>query len=237
MFLTLSISAQSKSLHFNNGSTDEYVTLTGTWISTCTIEAWVNLDSSTGDQQTFFRSGSGDLTLNRMSDGSATYTGWSISGGSIPVGAWTHIVFSSDGTTVNLYVNGTLVSSGAYNGENLQDNTLIGNYTSGTSNLAWAGKVDEVRIWSDVRTGAEINANKDVELVENEAGLFAYYNFNGESGTTLTDRTSGGHNGTLSNMESGNWSTDSPGALPVELTSFTVTSVDGGLMLNYFHLN
>jgi hypothetical protein len=45
------------------------------------------------------------------------------------------------------------------------------------------GKLDELRIWSDVRTAQEIADNMSVELVGDEAGLWLYAKFNND----LTD--------------------------------------------------
>lgn len=40
------------------------------------------------------------------------------------------------------------------------------------------GKIDEVRLWNDVRTEAEIADNKDKELIGNEANLVGYWRLN-----------------------------------------------------------
>ncbi|MEL6561157.1 MAG: LamG-like jellyroll fold domain-containing protein, partial [Bacteroidota bacterium] len=57
--------------------------------------------------------------------------------------------------------------------------------------------MDEVRIWGDIRTEAEINANLFNELTGSEAGLLNYYNFNEAAGTALTDQTAPPENGVL----------------------------------------
>ena len=68
------------------------------------------------------------------------------------------------------------------------------------------GKIDEVRIWDDVRTQAEIQDNMYKELVGNESNLVAYYNFNDGRGTSVLDLTSNDNNGTMTNMDaSSDW--------------------------------
>jgi sugar lactone lactonase YvrE len=74
--------------------------------------------------------------------------------------------------------------------------------------------MDEFRVWNTARTQAQIQANRSVELVGNEAGLLTYYNFNqgtsnGSNIATLSDNQTVGTvlNGTLTNFAlSGNTS-------------------------------
>jgi hypothetical protein len=63
--------------------------------------------------------------------------------------------------------------------------------------------MDEVRIWSTIRTIDEITVNKNKELTGNEPGLMLYYNFNETSGSKLEDLTHNGNNGTLAVYPSG----------------------------------
>ena len=67
------------------------------------------------------------------------------------------------------------------------------------------GQMDDVRFWNVARTGAQIQANMNSELVSNEPGLVAYYKFNSSSGTTVTDSAGSDNNGTLTNMTNSNW--------------------------------
>jgi hypothetical protein len=59
------------------------------------------------------------------------------------------------------------------------------------------GQLDEIRIWKVARTATEISANINKELIGNETGLVAYYKMNQCTGTSLTDNTVNGYNGTL----------------------------------------
>ncbi len=95
---------------------------------------------------------------------------------------WHHTAFTYDGTTLKLYVDGTL------------DGTLtaVGTITTNTSPLdigynsplnayPFIGKIDEVRIWNTVRTLSQIQTAMNSSLLGNEAGLIAYYHFNDNS--------------------------------------------------------
>ena len=105
---------------------------------------------------------------------------------------WHHTAFTYDGTTLKLYVDGTL------------DGTLtaVGTITTNTSpfdigynsplNLyPFIGKIDDVRIWNTTRTGTEIQTSMNGSLLGNESGLVAYYHFNDNSrsgqGRTVTN--------------------------------------------------
>ena len=63
------------------------------------------------------------------------------------------------------------------------------------------GKIDDIRIWNDTRTAAEIRENMHHKLAGNEANLVAYYTFdavttvNGTSGEVADDQTDGTHSG------------------------------------------
>ncbi|MCC7035579.1 MAG: hypothetical protein IT179_22395, partial [Acidobacteria bacterium] len=61
------------------------------------------------------------------------------------------------------------------------------------------GGLDEVRIWNVVRTAAELQAQRTVELAGTEPGLVAYWRFNEGTGTTVADDAPGTLAGTLLN--------------------------------------
>ena len=66
------------------------------------------------------------------------------------------------------------------------------------------GLIDEVRVWNDIRSGAEISANYQQQLTGSEANLVGYWRFNND----LTDETSS--NNTLTNNNSATFNTDTP---------------------------
>lgn len=45
----------------------------------------------------------------------------------------------------------------------------------------WDGRLDDVRMWNDVRTSTEIATNRARELAGNEAGLVAYWKFDNDA--------------------------------------------------------
>ena len=133
----------------------------------------------------------------------------------ITMNQWQHIAVTKDGTEIKMYLDGELIHTESiaattitYNeGTNLRLGARTASCASYFSS-SFNGRIDEVRIWDDVRTAAEIADNKDDELVGNENGLVAYYKMSDGSGTALTDNSSNSNNGTLTNMVTTGSSTD-----------------------------
>jgi len=139
---------------------------------------------------------------------------------SISIGVWTHVAVTYDGSAIKAYVNGILKDTRSYSGalSTTTNNLTLGNRPAG--DRALLGKLDELRIWSDARTATEIQDNMFKVLNGDEANLVAYYTFDHESGTTLSD-FAGDNDGTLTNMAGNEWVT-SP--IPVGVTGVFVNS-------------
>jgi hypothetical protein len=114
---------------------------------------------------------------------------------------WHHVAQSHDGTTWKVYFDGALIYS------------LARSYTNSTGNAINIGKtisnnyyssctVDEIRVWSDVRTAQEIAEYMCRPLQGDESNLVAYYPCNNGGGTTLQDMSANSNNGTLTNSPS-----------------------------------
>ena len=128
---------------------------------------------------------------------------------------WNHVALTvidnGSNLTVYFYINGVK------DGPHTSSQTAISN--GGGSSVAYIsrqgvgcncnfmdGAIDELRVWNDVRTQAEIKANMHIELSGSESNLVAYYNFNDGRGTSVLDLTSNGNNGTMTNMDaSSDW--------------------------------
>ncbi|MFO8000432.1 MAG: LamG-like jellyroll fold domain-containing protein [Marinilabilia sp.] len=142
--------------------------------------------------------------------------GWAVIKDPIAPDQWYHVAMTYQTGTLRLYVNGELKGSSSVGLQTNQKDLYIGGSQNYGNYLR--GAVDEVRIWNVARDQNEINANKDVELAGNEAGLVAYYNFNqgtaGENNPneiTLLDKTANELHGTLNNFslfgDKSNWIT------------------------------
>ena len=143
-----------------------------------------------------------------------------------PLNEWHHIAVTMDNSTkmANMYIDANLVTSRDFSGQSVNTNDYnlqIANYYSG--NYAFEGKIDETVIWNSALTQSQIQAYFNKKLDGNEAGLVGYWNFNDGAGTTLTDQTSSGNDGTIINGAV--WSTD---AAPIDTETNRALSFDGG---------
>ena len=85
------------------------------------------------------------------------------------------------------------------------DNATIGRYPN--ANDVFNGSLDNFEIWNKALTQSEIQSYMTSPPNGNEAGLVGYWNFNEGSGSTVTDLSGNGNDGTINGAT---WSTDSP---------------------------
>lgn len=119
-------------------------------------------------------------------------------GQTVPSLQWTHLaaVYDYSDQTLNLMMNGTLVATKNVTGYRPAAKQPA--ITSATLGDGFAGKLDEVRIWSVALNAGEIQTNRYQMLTGNEGGLVAYYRF--DDGTSYNPAglppigTSGGTN-------------------------------------------
>jgi len=119
---------------------------------------------------------------------------------------WNHVAATVDGTNINLYINGNLVATTPYSGTIGQRMLplTIGS-SAGFAGRGFNGAIDEVRIWNVARTQAEINDNKDVDLMGTEAGLTAYFPMNEGSGLTTANIVNNALNATFTDLDESAW--------------------------------
>ncbi len=122
-------------------------------------------------------------------------------------GNWHHLVYVynkdvSDNGSITLYIDGVAEASanitGAINTSQASiDFRMMSSETWGSYT---AGKLDEFRIWNDVRTVDEIRANMHRELIGEEENLIAYFKMSDITGTTLEDNDDAGtYDGNITN--------------------------------------
>ena len=187
--------------------------------STITMDCWINADNfnnpgegcinligTEGNGSAFMRLGDGGNNMNKVQfvlEIGGQKKLWANTG--LLANTWYHITAVYNAATgMSIYINGMLDANNTQTGNfSSNDNFLIGSNTNG--NRAFDGKIDEVRIWSDVRTEAEIREYMCKSLTGNESGLVAYYNFDNTSGTVLQDFSGNGYNGALQNMDNSDW--------------------------------
>ena len=188
----------------NYAIADDYEGITGT--ASRTYEAWVK--TSTTDNGAIVANGINSTSqkwIIRLDGGQLRLeiNGAYVRGTtSIDDGEWHHIavVLNNSGSStlndVTLYVDGAVESlSGSSNTGN-SINTATGQKLwvgMDPSNRGWSGNIDEVRVWSVVRTQNDIRNYMHLTLAGTETGLEAYYQFNESSGTSAGDKLYGYH--------------------------------------------
>jgi hypothetical protein len=151
---------------------------------------------------------------------------------------WVHVALVRNGNTFIIYKNGVQVGTRT---APASVNLPNANFWIGRVDNYLAGSMDEVRVWTTARTAQQIITGLSTELVGNESGLIAYYNFNqgvaagtNSTITTLSNLTDATNlNGTLTNMNrTGATSNFVSGVWPVITTQPTATSTfcSGGIV-------
>lgn len=119
-------------------------------------------------------------------------------------GQWAHVAISYNavaGTVSAFYNFEEVISNVAVGGYNGKGNFEFGRSISKQGNL-FKGKIHEVRIWSKVLTGQELQINSMTRFSGSEEGLLGYYPLNEGKGTVALDKAGGAHAQII-----GNWST------------------------------
>jgi len=227
--------------------------------STLSIQFWVRINSNNGQRQAVITVGGKTTSYTgyeifanpdghwyiEVGKGGTSFI--EIQGPAITYGVWTNIAITYDEGEIRFYENGTIATtfsiSGIISGPQFPTRLGAGN-TSGAANEFFGGQLDDVSIWSNTLTQVQVSSNMNNQLVGNESGLLAFYNFNegvanGDNTTppvnTLNDLAKYHNNGTLFNFalngDNSNWIATT--SLPVNLVSFTGTNRDGVNLLQW----
>jgi len=148
-----------------------------------TLEAWVYPTALNSWETTLLKEAGNELAYSLYADNNGNDTGgprrpagyirqgsnsYNAAGSSqLPLNTWTHLAATYDGAALRLYVNGTQVSSLARTGA---INTSTGPLRVG-GNAVWGeffnGSIDEVRVYSNALTTAEIQNDMDTPIADN----------------------------------------------------------------------
>ena len=124
---------------------------------------------------------------------------------------WYYLTYIYDTDKLKLYIDGVLVGEDDILNDGPIDDCIggpirIGKHWNGDPNF-YEGKIDNIEFWNTALTQSEIQSYMSSPPTGNEAGLVGYWNFNEGTGTTLTDLSGNGNNGTINGAT---WSTDAP---------------------------
>lgn len=114
---------------------------------------------------------------------------------------WVHIAGTYDGETSRIYINGKLLHSKDGIRFDPGDWMTLGAYQYFNGNQGfYKGELDEVRVWSVVRSEEEIHAHMFEPLTGKEEGLIAYWNFDEGGGDRSVNKAGDGHDAYLGGM-------------------------------------
>ena len=221
IFISSAAHSQNYSLEFNG--TSDYVNIPSSTttqnLSSYTFTAWINGSSlSTNYNPIFFKqSGSAADIEIYGGNGGVTYAHNRSNGGSfqfhygnaLPINQWVHFAVTyTAGGNLQTYINGVLDETVAFVTPLTNTYPLnLGRVTTFTTDYL-NGNMDEVSVWSRVLSAAEISAMfSDGGLPADQTSLVAYYDFDDGTGTTLTDSSPNGNDGSLIGAQ---WSTNAP---------------------------
>mgnify|MGYP003669514198 CR=1 FL=1 len=224
---------------------DDYVSLGSdtdlVFTNTMTMEVWAR-PTAYPVSSSILLNKEGEYEIGISSTGSLmwafanTTPGWSWhdTGHVLQLNEWAHVSVTYDNGTINTYVNGHVVEtyngSGAIGDAHLdKDDLRVGGRENNPAGNYFTGEIDDVRVWSTVRTQTEIQNNLDTTLTGTEPGLAGYWNFNEGSGVDVNDLTGNSANGTLTDGPTWTgYSTDQNTAINIAASSGVLRNdIDG----------
>ncbi|MGL1935764.1 MAG: hypothetical protein OCD01_12120 [Fibrobacterales bacterium] len=195
----------------------ELGTITPNLYNGITIEAMVNWESGSDKDNILMlsdESGKNRVSIGRHNQDTLAvtivndevYTIGAVKG-LITDNQWTHIAVTiEDGQPVRIYKNGFLVSESHlgfpkgvqwtqnYIGRGFEDNSAV-----------FKGKIDEIRIWENIRTISELRTSMFSDITPETQDLYAGWDFNNVGGAVLWDVKDIRKNGVLKLMDNSNW--------------------------------
>jgi signal transduction histidine kinase/DNA-binding response OmpR family regulator/ligand-binding sensor domain-containing protein len=118
---------------------------------------------------------------------------------------WVHVAAVSGSVGMRFYLNGVLVASTNYAGSFAAVKSGKHNYfgrsnwhgTEGNADEDFAGQMDEIRIWSEARSAAQIRDNMLRRFTGSEPGLVGLWNFESVENGIVRDLSSSRHDARL----------------------------------------
>ncbi len=131
-----------------------------------TLEAWVRPAVAGGWRTAIAKDQPGNLAYGMYTNTNGTFPGGEISVGgtqrslnatsTLPVGSWSHVATTYDGTTLRIFVNGTQSAQLAVAGSIATSSSAMHIGGNGVWGEWFNGAIDEVRVYNRALSGAEL---------------------------------------------------------------------------------
>ncbi len=174
-----------------DGVDDRFRSQDPSGVSSHTMEAWIRVDPTNTNEMLIVGVGqtgafarmsidTGALIV-QIESGGNTKTSVATGGDVISDNDWHHVAYSYNAGTqsLTLYIDGEAIVANATSNQSISSfsvnaDIFIGGYASGPNNY-FAGAMDNVRIWDDVRTAAEIAGNRLYSYPQDDSNLAGIY--------------------------------------------------------------
>ena len=176
---------------FLDGNDDRMTTTVNAPVGEYTLECWVKFTGgsySRGSYNTIVEFGN-DSPWFGVDNNGALNMYPHISGGSMPVGQWTHVAYTWDGTNSTLYIDGSGVATNTVAPTTSGTGMGFGAFSGDTP---WLGLIDEVAIYNRALSSSEIQsiaACADNSCAPPAAGIVSWWRAEGAGNDTITNNT------------------------------------------------
>src|ERR1044071_6216018 len=145
---------------------------------------------------------------------------WDVSVSNIPLNTWTHVAVTFDGSNKRFYINGVLDRTAPRFGVPYKSGQPMTIGRQGNCGCSYFdGSLEEVRLWSTVRTEQDIRQDMNRSITGNALGLVACYPFDEGADKATKDATGNGYNGTLFGGSTYPWAFTTAPLGPPEVTT------------------
>ncbi|MCC7367430.1 MAG: LamG domain-containing protein [Chloroflexi bacterium] len=152
----------------------------------------------------------GSLVVGDRNDWANQQLRYDLTANGVAPGGWHHLAVSKAAATrrVQIVLDGRLVAEGTLSGRNPTPSGKGLTIGRNGRQHNWRGKLDDIRIWSVVRSVSEIGAAYRAELSTTPAGLVANWKLNETAGLTAADSAGSPRTATVQNARGLPWSTE-----------------------------
>ena len=168
-----------------------------------TVEMWIDPWATTDFLRIFCQkaSASNDFMICQVNSNITLFTNGAVNrcigAKYTTTGGWFHLAVTRSGSTHNVFKNGLLTTAASGSTAGASNRNTIGcRYTTSYRNF-FNGRLWNLRVWNRALSQAEIGRWMNMDPKPNRSDLLMWLPMNEAAGTTLSDVTGNGWNGTI----------------------------------------